>query len=134
MRVVSVLVIVFNVSVIGCIFISETVLWSINTEANTSAHLSWYNSSFEANSGWVCFIFGVILIFANAIGNLCCEIQYTAWLFIGVSFLVTPSDVGILNVEIPLDTTGSLIHLSRLLRIWSLSMKPIPFNTELIAV
>jgi hypothetical protein len=51
-----------------------------------------------------------------------------------VSFLVTPSDVGILNVEIPLDTTGSLIHLSRLLRIWSLSMKPIPFNTELIAV
>ena len=48
---------------------------SMNTDANTSAHLSWYSSNFVANSGWVCFIFGVMFIFANAIGSLRCEMQ-----------------------------------------------------------
>ena len=131
---ISVIVNVDRLSIIGCIWICAGDWWSMNTLASTSAHLSWYNSNLDTNSGWFCFILGVILILANANGSLRCEMQYTSWLFIGVSFLATPSEVGILNTHIPFDITMSLIHLSRRLRIWSLSVNPIPLRTELIAV
>lgn len=63
--------------------------------------------------------------------------QYTSWLFEKEwSFLITPSFsfVGILKIVIPFEITESSIHFSRLLRIESLSLNPIPFRTALIEV
>ena len=59
---------------------------------NNFDYFDFFGTNFCQFNVEFCFIFGVILIFANANGSLCCEIQYVSFSSNRVvSFLVTTS-------------------------------------------